>query len=360
MLEVNVVDLAKPRRVRPSSLQLAELCALSSRLSVEYPTSHDVTRFGSAVDIQVSAIAKGIATGDLAGLPSDEDILPETEKIIDWLERNYPIDQWEYHVQERVELLDPETGELLTAGTPDLLCLHRTKPLLVDIDWKKSGQMYAGHLKAPAENLQQLAYLTAAWLKLSETRKIERAKIVLAFWDLKGVHPREADITEDALTDVVVRVRDVPMVDLDKPRPEASVGEHCDHCYQRMHCHAHLLPAAIATQAGLPAEYEEFIDKEGKPIPLTAETAVRALTWMEKAKRVLAGAKKIYELVEGNADAYTIQNGAVVVGEMAYGPLPVKGRRAGATVATLEAEGLERLIREPAEGKFKCKWYKAG
>ena len=131
------------------------------------------------------------------------------------------------------------------------------------------------------------------------------------------------------------------MVDVDGPQPEASVGDHCLHCYQRLHCSEHLLPLAVVTQAGLPAPYAEFVGGE-----MTAETTVKALVWLEGADRVLREAKKIRDLVEGNADAYVTQNGPVTVGELSYGPVEVKGRRAGATVATLTKEGLTRLIRE--------------
>ena len=346
-------------RVRPSSLHLAEVCRRAPYLSVKYPASHEVTRFGTAVDKQVSVILSCIAVGDTDNLPSDDELLPETSIILDWLEANYPIEKWEWHIQERVELLDPETGEVLTAGTPDLLCLHRTEPVLVDIDWKKSGQLYAGHLQKPDKNIQQLAYVTAAWLKYSQTRKIERAKIILACWDDRRVVALESGtaeapwITVDRLTEIVQRVRAVPPVDPNAPAPEAAVGEYCDHCYQRMHCAEHLLPPAVVTQAGLPEPFAEFVDQ-----PMTVDVASKALSWLDGADRVLREAKKIRDLVEGNVDAFVSSNGPVQVGELMYGPREVKGRKAGATVKTLEKEGLQRLIRE-GESTVKCKWYPA-
>jgi hypothetical protein len=341
------------RRVRPSSLQLAEECDLAPYLSTVYPASRAETRMGSTVDAQVTAIVKSVVSGDTSDLPTDEEIYPETERIMEWLEATYHFDEWEYFVQERVELLDPETGDLLTAGTPDLMCLHRTLPVLVDIDWKKRGQMWAGHLKRPDENLQQLAYVTAAWLKHSLNRKIEQAKIVLACWDAEGVTPLESEwITEDMLTDVVDRVRAVPPIDLDKPRPEAAVGEHCLHCYQRMHCPEHLLPPAVVAAAGIPEPFAEFSEE-----PLSSETVVQALAWREQANNLLRAAEKIRDLVEGNINAYVAAAGPVQVGEMMYGPRPTNGRRCGATVATLEKEGLQRLIRPATPGKPQFKWY---
>lgn len=348
-----IVSALAPRRVRCSSLYLSRLCDRFPWLSIRHPASHDVTRFGSAVDQQVSIVLKCIASGNTEDLPTDEELLAETSVILDWLEAHYPLEIWEWIVQRRVELVDPETGEVLTAGTPDLMCLHRTEPCFVDVDWKKSGQMHAGHLQKPDENDQQLAYVAAFWLEVSKTRKIETAKIVLACWDESGVTPLESQpITEQRLTEVIESVRTIPPVDPDSPQPEAAVGEHCNHCWQRGHCDEHLLPLAVVTKAGLPAPFAEFTEQS-----LTTETTVKALGWLENAKKVLAGAKRIVELVEGNVDAFVTQNGPIEVGELLYGLRTVKGRRAGATVKTLEAEGLQRLIRV-GEDKLECKFYK--
>jgi hypothetical protein len=340
--------------VRPSSLGLSRLCKRYGWLSVLYPASHDCSRFGTEVDQQVSLVLSCIASGKTDDLPDDDELLVETSVVLDWLEANYPIEQWEWLVHRKVELADPETGEVLTRGTTDLICLHRTEPRFAVVDWKSKGQMWAGHLQKPDENDQQLAYLTAFWLEIAQTRKIESAKIVLACWDDKSVQPLESkDITEERLTEVIQVVRAVPPIDPTSPKPEASVGKHCDHCWQRMHCDEHLLPAAVASVAGLPAPFAEFTDQ-----PLTAETTAKALAWLEGASKVLSEAGKIKKLVQGNVDAFVKQNGPVVVGEMAYGPQDVNGKRQGATVKTLEQKGLHRLIREGKAG-VKCQWYPA-
>jgi len=349
-----VTVVSKSKRVRCSSIHLARLCDRFPWLSVRHPASHDASRFGTAVDKQVSLVLSCIAAGNTADLPSDEELLPETSIILDWVEKNYPLEVWEWHVQHHVQLVDPESGEILTEGTPDLLFLHRTEPRFEDVDMKSEGQMFAGYLQKPDENDQQLSYVTAYWLEVSKTRKIESAKIILACWGLRGVKPLESQpITEQRLSEVIETIRAIPPVDPDAPQPEASVGSHCLHCWQRGHCDEHLLPLAVVTKAGLPVPYAEFVGGD-----LTAETTVKALTWLEGAKRILSEAKKIVDLVEGNADAFVTQNGAVTVGELMYGPQEVKGRKAGATVATLTKEGLTRLIRE-GETKVKCKFYPA-
>ena len=345
--------LTKPRRVRCSSLSLARHCGRAHWLAIHHPASHDVTRFGSAVDKQVSIVLSCIATGDMDNLPSDEELLVETSKIMDWLEANYPLEAWEWHVQRHLQLVDPETSELLTEGTADLICLHRTLPIFVVIDWKKRGQVLAGHLQKPDVNDQQLAYMAAFWMGISFVRPIDSAKIILAAWDESGVYPMESQpITEQRLSEIIESIRAIPPVDPDAPQPEASVGKHCDHCYQRMHCDEHLLPLAVVTATGLPVPFAEFTEQT-----LTPETTAKALAWLDGADRVLREAKKIRDLVEGNVDAFVTQNGPVTVGELTYGPQLTKPRRMGATVGTLEKEGLQRLIRE-SEPKVTCKWYK--
>lgn len=332
-------------RIRPSSLGMAKHCARAPWLSEKYNESHVATRFGSAVDGQVTALIRG---DDL-----DDDIFPETDIVIAWLAENFPTTEWEYHAQMRVELLDPETGEKLTTGTLDLLCVHRTEPRISIVDYKKRGQLFAGQLPPPGENLQQLAYLAAAWLKLSTERPIRQGDVTLCCWDDRGVTaPKSDPIDEAGLWGIIETIRAIPPMDL-SAQPEASIGDHCDHCWARMHCDAHLLPGAIAVTAGLPAPFEEFIGG-----PLAPETTVKALTWLESAESIHDKIGAIIKLVRGNADAGVIQHGPVRIGELLYGPQPTKGKRAGATIKTLEAEGLQRLIREGKDG-VKCKYYPA-
>ena len=350
--------------VRPSSLALAEFCARAPWLSTKYRASRPVTRFGNAVDRQVSVILSGadrllaaMESGtEVASivLPPDQELLPETAKILEWVDINYPLDTWQYYVQHRVTLRDPVTGEELSTGTPDLLCLHRTLPVLVDIDWKKSGQMWARHLPPPDNNIQQLTYLAAAWLEFSLVRKIETGKIVLACWDDRGVTPLESkDIYESQLMQIIERVKAVPSIDVEGPQPEASIGDHCDHCYNRMHCDEHLIPATALVRTGL--SVPTF--GEGSGGELTPQTAVQALAWLESANRLLSAAEKIRDQVKGNVDAFAMQHGPIEVGAMIYGPKETTTARGGATVATLEAEGLARLIR-PGKTKVACKWWK--
>lgn len=340
-------------RVRPSSLALAACCRRAPYLSAKYQESLPVTRFGSAVDRQVSLL---LSKPD-AELPDGEEILPEADLLLKWVAATYPASEWEWYPQLRVELEDPCTpGEILTAGTLDLLCRHRVLPKIVIVDWKKKGQMWAGHLPPPDANPQQRAYLAGAWLKCSRERPIEGGEIVLACWDEKGVTPLRnlEPITGAVIMQIVEEVRAVPPVDLDGPQPEASVGEHCGGCYQRMHCDAHLLPAAVVLQSGLPRD--GFSEDKLQKLVIDADTIADALCWLDRADDLIKTAKVIRERVQENVDAYVAVSGPVTVGEMTYGPVETTGRRCGATVATLEKEGLQRLIR-PGKKSVKYQWY---
>lgn len=353
-------------QVRPSGAERAEYCPRIPYLAAKFPASRNNTRMGSLVDGQVSFIIKH---GLDAFLATGEELSEEGGKILEWLEANYPSAEWRYFVQEKVELVDPETDKVLTAGTPDLVCFQASTGFLVVIDWKSKGQMWAGHLTPPERNLQQLIYLSAYWLKLSMENQISMGKIVLACWDINGVTPQETPepIGPDVIMGVVARMRKMPEVDPNGPEPEAAVGPHCQHCYQRMHCTEHLLPAGALIQKGtdaqeLPPFLKAMVSSDGlreqkrDGALLDAGKTVQALAWVEKAKQVLREAEKIVDLIEENCDAFVTQKGPVESAGMLYGPQPVKGRQLGATVATLKQEGLARLIRA-GKDSVKCKWY---
>ena len=327
--------------VRPSAFQHAELCGRAPYLGRKYPESSAVMRFGSHVDKQVT---KALQVGQVV-LDPDEELTIEAEKILAWVEANYPHGAWIYRVQHKVHLIDPTTGEELTAGTPDLIAYNETTGELVVIDWKKRGQLWAGHQAPPDDNLQQLIYLAASWLELSLTTKITTGKIRLACWDEQGVSPQDsAEMTENILFEVIRRVKAVPLVDVEGPEPEAVKGDHCEDCYQRSHCSAYLLPATVALTVGLP-EYGE----QSTAI-IDAGAAARALRWLESADTLLKIASKMADTIRDQVNAYVKDNGPVVVGDLAYQAIPTKGRRTGASIKELEARGLTDMIKTGKPG----------
>jgi hypothetical protein len=323
--------------VRPSSYAIAELCGLAPYLSTKHPESTARTAHGSAVDGQVS---RALAAGELVMKPGEE-LLPESEQILKWVRATFVADA-EFFVQRRVELHDPATGELVTAGTPDLLVLLRHQRRIVVVDWKSIGQMWAGHLPPPRQNMQQLIYGVAACLQLSADLGIEidSFKIYLACFDKDGVRPQMSDeIPQDEWWEILDRVKAVPLVDLDAPAPEASRGDHCVHCYQRHHCPAYLLPE----KPDMPVALVPF-SHEGE---LTPDVAAAGLAWLDLADMAIKRAKELRDMVEESINAFTVQHGPIVVGDRQYGPKERRGSRRGPTLAELEAGGHADMIKPP-------------
>jgi hypothetical protein len=329
--------------VRPSSYQLAEACGRAPWLAAKYREANALTTFGHAVDDQVS---RGLAAGELVLAPGEE-LLPETAQILDWVRATFAESGVEFYVQRRVTLRDPETGEELTSGTPDLVALIRSQRRLVIVDWKKIGQWWAGHLAEPDNNLQQLIYGVASALEWALETPVDSFKIILACFDGHGVQPQESrEILQAEWWDVIRRVKAVPRIDIDGPEPEATKGDHCQGCYQRMHCSAYLLPIMPALHELVPFQ---------EPGELTNDAAVAALDWLERAGVVLRAAEKLRDLVKENVDAFTLSHGPIVSGEREYVATPTAGRRQGATVAELEKRGLTELIR-PGKPGIKFGW----
>lgn len=338
--------------VRPSSFQLAELCERAPYLSAKYREANALTTFGQTVDGQVS---RGLQAGELV-LADGEELLPETEQILKWIRATF-VEHAEFHVQRRVTLRDPETGEELTSGTPDLLVVLRAQRRIVVVDWKKIGQWWAGHLAAPDQNLQQLIYGVAASLEFALDTPIDSFKVILACFDADGVRPQESqEIQQSEWWDVIRRVKAVPRVDVDGREPEATKGEHCQNCYQRMHCSAYLLPimsdaAATASQDEPKGELTPLME----PGALTSETALGVIEWLGRAGDVIRRAEKLRDLVQENLEAFVLVHGPIVADDREYAATPTTGRRLGATVKELEKRGLTDMIRAGKPG-WKFGW----
>jgi hypothetical protein len=334
-------------RPRPSAYQIAEACARSAWLSHHYPEENAATKHGSAKDELVSKA--------LAGGPEPALVEIEARAIIVWVRKEFPKDA-RFYVQHRVTLVDPMTGETITSGTPDLLVTYRTSAgrlRLVVIDWKSIGQLYAGHLAAPDDNLQQLIYMVAAGMELA----VDEAQIILVCFDATKLKLIEGEVhDQEAWWPFLERIKAVQPIDMEGPQPKASKGDHCGRCYQKLHCNAYLLPApaeGIQLPKALAPLIEDTANRE-----LSAESAAAALEWLEGAWDVLERAIKLTKQVESQLATYVQTRGPIVVGDRTWGPIPDNGKRAGASVAELEARGLHDLIK-PAKPSVKFDWRKA-
>ncbi len=314
--------------VRPSGLQIAEKCSRAPWLSHRYPEGNANTRKGDEVDDDVSKVL--VEGGEAA--------TKEGAALAAWARGRFSATA-KFFVKHKVQLLDPLTGELITEGTPDLLVLDGNR--LVDVDWKKKGQLYAGYLEMPDNNLQQMAYAVAAGMEFS----VEEVQIVLACFDDKGITPIEGPVLEgSAWWPLIDRIKAVPHVDLEGPEPEADKGDHCDGCYQKMHCTAYLLPATLEK---VPVELVPFAEPG---TGLTLNEALQALDWVDRADAAIKRAEKIRDLAKGQIQTFVRVNGPLRRGSEEYVMTPTTGKRTGPKFEELEELGLGHLIKPGKPG----------
>lgn len=324
--------------VRPSSLQMAEVCARAPWLGQKYREENENMRHGSAIDTDVSI--------ELLG--GGEAQTKEGSALAAWVRERFP-GEVEFFVQRKLRLLDPVSGELITEGTADLLVRHAVggRRRLSVVDWKTKGQLYAGYLEPPDNNLQQMAYAVAGGMEF----EVDEIHIILACFDARGVTPIEGTVLEgEKWWPLIDRIKAVPHVNLDEPEPVATKGRHCDSCYQKQHCSAYLMPAMAAA----PVELVPFMEGGGG---LTPATALAGLEWLEAADDLIARAKKVRDVVEKQLSTFATLHGPLRRGDQEWGPIPTNGKRSGPSVGELEEMGLSNLIK-PGKPGVKFDWKK--
>lgn len=344
MARAKLAPVAEPKKlpvlipVRPSALQIAEKCDRAPYLGHKYKQGNANTEHGKGVD--------GEASADLSGGPAATD--PEARAIVDWVRTTWPIGA-EFYVQRKIKLVDPVTGEVLREGTADLIINVPMYRKVWVVDFKSKGQWWSGYLAKPDDNLQQHCYGMGAAMEFGA----DEYEIVLALFDGRGVDPQHSQAFPAASWwPMLERLKAIKPFDPDGPEPEATIGDHCDHCWQRMHCSAHLLPA----MAEVPVALVPFTEGGGE---LTPERALAALDWIDRADDAIKKAKRVRDLVEAQVDTFVRLNGPVRRGDKEYGPVPTNGKRSGPTVAELEKAGLQHLIKDGDPG-VAFKWRKAG
>jgi hypothetical protein len=293
--------------IRPSALQLAEKCGLASRLAEQFPEASPAADRGTAIHEE-------IASGRPQSLEAIVAVL--------WLGK-LPGD---VSHDVRVTLADPETGDVITRGTADLVASHGDDLLVVD--WKTGRPEFV----APAaENLQLHAYGLAVALDCG----LEAYRVALGFLDGDQLTLDEAPPVKGAeMWTMFNRIKAAAA----RP-PVASPGEHCARCWSRVHCHAWRDRVTTAL-ALLP----------GEAVALTDETATAL------ALR-LADVKKAAEVAEEMVKAHVRGGGRVEHDGKIYAPSMVAGRKT-ADVKALEAAGLGQYVKQGA-GYETWKWRRA-
>lgn len=281
--------------IRPSSLSIARFCQLSPVLSEQFPSRSEATDRGNEVDGQVTAeIRDGVVATD-----------GDARACIDWLSAN--LDAGGLVVQVPVRLSDPDTGGLLTAGTPDVVHLNGDHSVVTVVDLKKREQMLAGRLAAPDDNLQLHAYALA---EASRVGAQAYRLCLLLFGDGEVEEQWSRVYTVETWAPALEEIRAIQ--DQQSASPVATSGPHCLACYPRVHCPSWTLPALQG-----PSEMEPFT----RPGGLTVENFPRALA----AKKAL---EDVAKLADAQLKAFADANGGSVPmgGGKVYRPVWSKGK----------------------------------
>lgn len=289
--------------IRPSALQIAEHCGLSARLAEQYPETSPAADRGTAIHAD---IAMALTTGKPAATP-------EGRAAVRWVKDTKGGE--DLIVEQGIELRDPETDEVITAGTPDLVLLDNDGVHASVIDWKTGRP---DHVPVPAENMQLMAYAAAVALKHDRPA----VNGILVFLD-------GAETTTFAGQDWLHHWDLIERVRTAANRPAvASPGEHCWRCWSRSHCQSYRDRAGLAltTLQG------------SRELTLTDETAG------ELAVRIKA-VREAADMAEELVKAHVRNGGRALADGKAYVPQTIAGRKT-ADVRELLADGLDRYVRE--------------
>lgn len=308
--------------IRPSSLTIAEKCQLSPVLSARYPETNAAIERGSFVDAEVTRILKGdeVLTAD-----------PDAADCLRWIRAHVEV----LEVQTAVELFDPDTGELLTRGTPDMVGRDPwERDTLLVVDLKKREQHLAGRLAPPDDNLQVLTYALAHVLRPGSPFKAFRVALLL-FGEGHAEALWSGSYTSVQWLPILERIRQITCAREtrnDRTDPVGKAGPHCSECYPRVHCPSWALPAHQG-----PSYLEPFTKPGGLSSPEVAGKGLLAI----KAMREMA------DRAEEILQAHRLRNGpgSVLVGDKVWEPVTMPGRRS-ASVVELDRAGLSQYVKE--------------
>lgn len=308
--------------IRPSALNLASHCTLSPVLSEKFGKETEGAQHGTNVDAQVKAVLEG------RDVPS---IHPDAAACLAWIECKRA-EGWQVVLfNDRVTVYDPETGAVLTRGTPDL-GLHRGDEILL-VDLKKKEQFWVGNLPPIDEDLQTQAY-ALAFAERSQALSFSTAFLLFGDGEAEAKQSRAFPRWEwGAIYDKIREIQTAPI--------RATRGPHCLKCYGREHCPAWFLPAHEGATA-----LEPFTRPQG----LTAETAPKAL-------EVVRSLKEAVTFAEDMLKEYARKNGGIVVGDRRWAPVVMPGRET-ADVERLKKDGLTGYLRQGG-GYEQFRWLRA-
>jgi hypothetical protein len=312
--------------IRPSALSVGEKCALAPRLAEQYPETSAAAERGGVIHREIAraltALRSSNAEPGRAALLGD--LSPEAVAAVEWALRTFGHALSQFHVEETLTLSDPETGAMLTEGTPDLVVVSAGE--LHCIDWKTGD-----HERVPPveENMQLMAYAAAASLHYDITPG--RAYIVPVQAHIVSVRGGKARHEPGPLwgPDDIWRILDRIRA-IQAKEPAAAPGPHCQDCWQRPVCPSYRERAITALSV--------IQRQPTTELALTDEEASALKERHDMAADVL---KQVDLMLKGHVQ----QGGRVVANGKEWRPQMIPGRKT-ADVRALEAAGLTQYVRE--------------
>jgi hypothetical protein len=218
-------------------------------------------------------------------------------------------------VERFVSLIDPDTMDTITEGTPDLVANDENVDTIVD--WK-SGR--SENVAEPNDNLQLIAYGLAVC-------NGGPFRCALVFLDGDKADARWSRVFEaDEHAWLLSRVKAAASAEA-----SAHPGEHCGSCWQRRYCHA-------------------WQAREGQALALI--DGDRSLTVTdENAGAIMARAKAVKEAAEtaeAIVKAHVRNGGKCIVDGKELSISTCKGRES-ADVAAIKAAGLVQYLKQGAD-----------
>lgn len=236
--------------------------------------------------------------------------MPEAKAALEWLGANAV---GELRFEEKVELIDTDSMETITEGTPDVVAGPDTDGTTLVIDWKTGRPE---NVPDGNDNLQLIAYGLA-------TCNGGAFRCVLVFLDGDKADARWSRIFEPAdHAALLARVKAAA-----SREPSAHPGEHCGSCWQRRYCHA-------------------WQAREGQALALIDQDRALAVT-DENAGQIMARAKAVKEAAEtaeAIVKAHVRNGGRCVVDGKSLTLSMCKGRETADAKALREA-GLTQYLK---------------
>lgn len=201
----------------PSSLERYRICPGS------YVMQKDIPETTSAAAEEGTMLHNAVATKDLDGLNPEQEL--SVTKCLDFVATLVEPGDELYHELE-LELRDPDTGELLTFGTSDVVIVKPERQTIVVIDWKFGYTP----VKDVSNNIQLATYCAMAMQKFgfaSCTGYVFQPRIgkrsSYTFTNLDAIISNVKNIIAKATSDTMVL---------------RATEESCRYCRARLNCPA--------------------------------------------------------------------------------------------------------------------------